>query len=143
MIQADLNAIGINVNIVSLDQATLKSECQAGDQQMFLWRWNVLDRLDEIYTELFKTGFASNYHHYSDQYVDDMAVKILTEKDQDARLTESVDMQKYLAEECPQVPLYVANLIIAYRNGLTGTYFFGGGNHNWNHAYIDLSAAKK
>lgn len=142
MIQADLKAIGINVNIVSLDQATLKSECQAGDQQMFLWRWNVIDRLDEVYTELFKTGFASNYHHFSDSYVDEMGAKILAEKDEDARYTESVDLQKYLAEECPQVPLYVANLIIAYNKGLQGTYLFGGGNHVWTHAYVDLSAAK-
>ncbi len=136
IIQANLAAIGINVNIVSLDQATLKSECQAGNQQMFLWRWNVIDRLDEVYTELFATGVASNYHHFSDPHVDEMAIEILTQKDSDLRMTESIDLQKYLAEECPQVPLYVANLIIAYRNGLTGTYLFGGGNHYWAHAYI-------
>lgn len=138
MIQSDLAAIGIAVNIVSLDQATLKSECQAGNQQMFLWRWNVIDRLDEIYTELFSSNVASNYHHYSDTYVDEMAVKILTEKDTDQRYTASVELQKYLAEECPQVPLYVANLVIAYRNGLQGTYLFGGGNHKWYNAYVDL-----
>ena len=139
MIQSDLSAIGINVNIVSLDQATLKSQCQAGDQQIFLWRWNVIDRLDEVYTELFKTGFASNYHHYSDPYVDEMGAKILTEKDKDTRYKESVELQKYLAEECPQVPLYVANLVIAYRNGLKGTYLFGGGNHVWTHAYVETA----
>ncbi|MEA4964978.1 MAG: ABC transporter substrate-binding protein [Oscillospiraceae bacterium] len=139
MIQSDLAAIGITVNIVSLDQATLKSECSTGNQQCFLWRWNVLDRLDEVYTELFTTDFSSNYHHFSDEYVDTMAKTILTEKDKDKRYDESVELQKYLAEECPQVPLYVANLVIAYRTGLTGTYLFGGGNHKWNHAYIDLS----
>jgi len=138
IIQANLAAIGINVNIVSLDQATLKSECQAGNHQIFLWRWNVLDRLDEIYTELFKTGFATNYHHFSSEYMDDMAVEILTQKDEETRLQESIEVQKYLAEECPQVPLYVANLVIAWRNGIQNTYLFGGGNHFWAHAYIDL-----
>ena len=136
IIQANLAVIGINVNIVSLDQATLKSECQAGNHQIFLWRWNVLDRVDEVYTELFTTDFASNYHHFSDPYMDEMAVEVLTQKDPDKRLEESIEVQKFLAEECPQVPLYVANLIIAYRNGLEGTYFFGGGNHFWAHAYI-------
>ncbi|MBQ8973730.1 MAG: ABC transporter substrate-binding protein [Clostridia bacterium] len=140
IIQANLAVIGINVNIVSLDQATLKSECQAGNHQIFLWRWNVLDRLDEVYSELFSTGFATNYHHFSDPYVDEMAVEILTQKDESIRYDESVELQKYLAEESPQVPLYVANLVIAYRNGLSETYLFGGGNHNWAHAYIDLSA---
>ena len=140
IIQANLAVIGINVNIVSLDQATLKTECQAGNHQIFLWRWNVLDRLDEVYSELFSTGYGSNYHHFSDPHVDEMAVEILTQKDSDVRMQESIDLQKYLAEECPQVPLYVANLVIAYRNGLEGTYLFGGGNHFWPHAYINLDA---
>ena len=65
-----------------------------------------------------------------------MAYDILTIKDQDERNAKSIELQKYLAEEAPQVPLYVADLVIAYRDGLTGTYFFGGGNHVWSHAYV-------
>jgi peptide/nickel transport system substrate-binding protein len=141
IIQADLAAIGITVKIVSLDQATLKSECQAGSQQLFLWRWNVIDRLSEVFADLYTTDSASNYHHFSDSYVDEMAAKITAEKDQDTRMKESVELQKYLAEATPQVPLYVANLVIAYKKGLTGTYLFGGGNHDWSHAYVDLSAS--
>lgn len=137
IIQANLAAIGINVNIVSLDQATLKAECQAGSHQMFLWRWNVTTRLDEIYSELFRSGFATNYHHFYTDYMDNMAVEILTQKDQDKRMEESIEVQKYLADECPQVPLYVANLVIAYRNGLKGSYLYGGGNHYWVHAYVE------
>lgn len=139
VIQGCLAQIGVNVNIVSLDQATLKTECQAGNQQMFLWRWNVVARLDEIYTELFTTDYPSNYHHFSSEYMDKMAVEILTQKDADLRYDESVEVQKYLAEECPQVPFYTADLVIAFKNGLRGTYLFGGGNHRWTHAYVLLS----
>ena len=60
----------------------------------------------------------------------------LRDRDAAERTAKSVELQKYLAEECPQVPLYVADLVIAYRNGLSGTYFFGGGNHVWTHAYV-------
>ena len=136
LIQNNLKEIGITVNIVSLDQATLKAECQSGNQQLFLWRWNVLDRLSEIYDELFGTGYASNYHHFSDEKVDAMSYEILTLKDPAERESKSIELQKYLAEEVPQVPLYVADLVIAYRAGLTGTYLFGGGNHIWTHAYV-------
>lgn len=136
VIQACLAQIGINVNIVSYDQATHKSECQAGNHQMFLWRWNVIGRVDEVYTELFTTDFPSNYHHFSTEYMDEMAMKVLTEKDPEVRLQSSIEVQKYLAEECPQVPFYTANLVIAFRNGLEGTYLFGGGNHCWAHGYI-------
>jgi len=136
LIQNNLKEIGINVEIVSLDQATLKAECQAGSHQIFLWRWNVIDRLSEIYEELFCTGYATNYHHFYDEAVDAMAYEVQTIKDPAEREAKSIELQKYLAEECPQVPLYVADLVIAYRNGLTGTYLFGGGNHVWTHAYV-------
>ena len=65
-----------------------------------------------------------------------MCVQILTEKDRDTREQLSIEMQEYLVEACPQVPLYVADLVIAYREGLTGQYLFGGGNHNWSWAYV-------
>ena len=136
MIQQYLSVIGIQVEIVTRDEATLKADCQAGEHDLFLWRWNVIDRLDEIYTELFSTDYATNYHQYSDPWVDEMCVKILTEKDRDTREQLSIEMQEYLVEACPQVPLYVADLVIAYREGLTGQYLFGGGNHNWSWAYV-------
>ncbi len=136
MIQQYLAEIGITVNIVTVDETTLRSACQAGEHDLFLWRWNVIDRLDEIYTELFTTDYSTNYHHYSDEYVDEMAVLVLTEPDRDTRYDLSVELQEYLVEACPQVPLYVADLVIAYREGLTGTYLFGGGNHNWSWAYV-------
>ena len=136
IIQANLKEIGINVEIVSLDQATLKTACKDGDQEMFLWRWNVVDRLGEIFNELFCSGYASNFHHFYDPEVDAAANQIMIEKDPEARVQESIELQKYLAEACPQVPMYVADLVIAYRDGLTGTYLFGGGNHVWTHAYV-------
>ena len=65
-----------------------------------------------------------------------MAKKILSEKDRDLRNDLSVELQEYLVNAAPQVPLYVADLVIAYRTGLQGTYLFGGGNHNWSTAYV-------
>ena len=141
IIKQNVEAIGIGVNIVTFDEATLKSECQSGNQQMFLWRWNVIDRLDEIYTELFSTDYATNYHQYSDPFVDDMAKKVLTEKDKDTRYDLSVELQEYLVNACPQVPLYVADLVIAYDKNLQGQYLFGGGNHNWSWAYVSTNSA--
>lgn len=138
IIQANLAEIGITVNIQSFDEATLKTECQSGNQDMFLWRWNVITRLDETYRELFYTDYPTNYHHLSDSYVDEMTDKILVEKDTDARMQESHELQQYMAEIVPQVPLYVPDLVIAYNKNLKGTYLFGGGNHVWSHAYVSL-----
>ena len=64
--------------------------------------------------------------------IDDVA----TLKDQKKRMETGIELQKYLVDQCPQVPLYIANLVIAYNKDLKGTYFYGGGNHAWSHAYI-------
>ncbi|HRR40431.1 MAG TPA: ABC transporter substrate-binding protein, partial [Syntrophales bacterium] len=136
IIQANLKDIGINVAIKSMDQATLKTECAKGHQQMFLWRWNIGARVDETYRELFYTDFPTNYHQLKDKYVDQMTDKILTEKDQAKRLQYSIDLQNYLVELVPQVPLYVPDLVIAFNKGLKGAYLTGGGAHNWSRAYI-------
>ncbi len=146
IVQANLKEIGINVDIKSMDQATLKSECAAGHQQMFLWRWNIGARVDETYRELFYTGFSTNYAQLSDPVVDDLADKVLTEMDQDQRLQYSYDYQNYMVEQVYQVPLYVPDLVIAFANGLVvadsydapGVQLVGGGNHNWARAYVEL-----
>ena len=137
IIQANLKAIGINVSIKSMDQATLKSECAKGHQQMFLWRWNIGARVDETYRELFYTDFPTNYHHLSDSYVDEMADRVLTTKDPEARLKASYELQNYFVELVPQVPLYVPDLVIAFNKNLRGAQIFGGGNHDWSLAYIE------
>ena len=79
---------------------------------------------------------GSNYHHYSDKHADELVDLVATEKDADKRMADGIELQKYLVNACPQVPLYIANLVIAYNKNLMGEYLFGGGNHDWSHAYI-------
>ena len=145
IVQANLKEIGINVEIKSMDQATLKSECAAGHQQMFLWRWNIGARVDETYRELFYTGFPTNYAQLSDPVIDDLADKVLTEMDPDKRLQYNYDYQNYMVEKVYQIPLYVPDLVIAFNKGLVvseigdmpGVILAGGGNHDWSRAYVE------
>ena len=136
VIQDNLAQIGITVNLEPMETATLKAACVDGSQELFLWRWNEDSKVDFVYRDLFYTGSGSNYHHYSDTHADELIDKVATEKDQDERMKAGVELQEYLVDACPQVPLYIANLVIAYNKNLQGQYFYGGGNHNWSHAYI-------
>ncbi len=136
VIQANLKEIGIDVAIQTVDDATLKSTCKTGTQELYLWRWNEDSKVDFVYRDLFYTGSGSNYHHYSDPYADKLIDSVATEKDQEKRMADGIELQKYLVNACPQVPLYIANLVIAYNKDLRGEYLFGGGNHDWSHAYI-------
>ncbi len=136
VVQANLKEIGIDVVIQTVDDATLKANCKSGTQELYLWRWNEDSKVDFVYRDLFYTGSGSNYHHYSDKHADELVDLVATEKDQDKRMQDGIELQKYLVEACPQVPLYIANLVIAYNKNLKGEYLFGGGNHDWSHAYI-------
>lgn len=136
VIQANLAQIGITVTLNPMEDATLKQTCVDGDQELYLWRWNEDSKVDFVYRDLFYTGSSSNYHHYSDAHADELIDIVATEKDQDVRMKAGIELQEYLVNACPQVPLYIANLVIAYNKNLQGQYFYGGGNHNWSHAYI-------
>ena len=136
IIQANLADIGITVTLEPMETATLKSACVDGSQELFLWRWNEDSKVDFVYRDLFYTGSGSNYHHYGDAKADEMIDIVATEKDADKRLEAAQELQTYLVDACPQVPLYIANLVVAYNKDLQGQYFYGGGNHDWRHAYI-------
>lgn len=136
VIQANLAAIGVNVTLEPMETATLRSACADGSQELFLWRWNEDSKVDFVYRDLFYTGSGSNYHHYSDTKADELVDQVATEKDQTKRLEYAQELQEYLVDACPQVPLYIANLVVAYNKNLQGQYFYGGGNHDWRHAYV-------
>ena len=136
VIQANLAAIGVEATLEPMETATLKSACVDGSQELFLWRWNEDSKVDFVYRDLFYTDSGSNYHHYSDSKVDGLVDTVATEKDPEKRLAAAQELQEYLVDACPQVPPYIANLVIAYNKNLQGQYLFGGGNHDWRHAYI-------
>lgn len=136
VIQANLAEIGVNVTLEPMETATLRSACADGSQELFLWRWNEDSKVDFVYRDLFYTGSGSNYHHYSDPKADELVDLVATEKDQEKRLAYAQELQEYLVNACPQVPLYIANLVVAYNKNLQGQYFYGGGNHDWRHAYV-------
>jgi peptide/nickel transport system substrate-binding protein len=138
VIQDNLKQIGIDVIIDVVEDATLKEICTKGEQELFLWRWNEDQKVDWVYNDLFATGSPYNYHHYSNPVADDLIYKVRTERDQEQRYQYGVELQELLVDDCAQVPLYIANLVIAYNKGLRGQYLFGGGNHDWSRAYIEL-----
>lgn len=136
VIQYNLKVIGINVEIKTMEDATLKATCKAGTQDMFLWRWNETFRPDCVYRDLFYTISGSNFHHYSDKAADVLVDKVLQDKDTNQRMKDSIELQTYLVNACPQVPLYIANLVIAYNKNLVMPFFRSGGDHEWFNAYI-------
>ena len=138
VIRENLKAVGVNVEIEVDTDAHLKERCGKGDQELYLWRWNEDQKIDWVYGDLYRSDSPFNYHHYKSKAADVLIEKVRIEKDERRRYKYGVELQTMLVNDCPQVPLYVANLILAYNAGLKGEYFFGGGNHDWSRAYIEI-----
>lgn len=137
VIQTNLKKIGIEVELIKMEDADLKTACEEGTQQMFLWRWNEDSKIDFVYRHLFYTDSINNYFHFSDPKVDQWIDQLDAEKNEAKRLELSKELQTYLVDSCAEVPLYSANLVIAYKKELKGLYLYRGGNHIWAHAYLE------
>lgn len=62
--------------------------------------------------------------------------RVLKDKGTAQRTSDSKELQTYLVNACPQVPLYIANLVIAYNKDLVMPFFRSGGDHEWFNAYV-------
>ena len=139
VIRDNLQKIGIQVKINVCSEAELKDRCAKGEQELYIWRWNEDQKIDWVYGDLYRSNSPYNYHHYKNERADKLIEKVRTEKDEPIRYSYGIELQTLLVHDCPQVPLYVANLVIAYNSGLRDEYLFGGGNHDWSHAYIEIN----
>lgn len=137
VIEVNLKKIGIETELVKMDDAELKEACEQGNQQMFLWRWNEDSKVDFVYRHLFYTDSINNYFHYSDPQTDQWIDQVDSERDETKRLNASRELQKVLVHSCAEIPLYTSDLVIAYQKNLKGQYFYSGGNHIWAHAYLE------
>lgn len=137
IIQENLREIGIEVSLCPMEYKDLAKTCEQGEQELFLWHCNEDKKTDNVYRDLFYTDSPNNYCHYSDARVDELTDVVAVEIEEEARLEASRELQTYLVEACPQVPLYSANLLIAYHQNLRGQNLFGNGSHYWAHAYLE------
>ena len=126
LIQAQLGEIGITVDINMYDWGAFTEAVNRGDEDIFIMGWaNRSGDPDYSITPLFHSssiGF-NNGCYIEDAKLDEMIDSAKSEMDSDARMQEYKDIQTYLKELSPMVPLYYSETTSARRADLQGFEF--------------------
>ncbi|MEA5059604.1 MAG: ABC transporter substrate-binding protein [Candidatus Pelethousia sp.] len=149
VLQADLAKVGINLNLTKLETAALKGILNdaALDYEMCLYQWTDADGTDftvrNMYGSYEEDGTlkknGSNRSVLKDPVLNDMIDAALIEQDTAKREQMYHDIEAYLYEICPIVPICTSMINIGIKKGLTGAKWIGTAKHDYR--YICLPEA--
>ncbi|MEA2583829.1 MAG: peptide/nickel transport system substrate-binding protein [Thermomicrobiales bacterium] len=114
LIQADLDAVGIKANLVSLEDAEFFAQIGAGKAPAFLndWTWDNGDP-DNIMFPLFASPRAETRLGYKNERVIELVVQAQTEKDPQVRTQLYLEAQKLILTDA-------INVILGYPDRIMG-----------------------
>ncbi len=120
VIAAQLEPIGIDVEIQSEDFATWLDGQSQGDFDAFMLGW--LGNIDpyDFYHSQHITDGANNYHGYSNADLDELLNAAATETDMDARKQLYDDAAKIIVDDVSYLYLYNPDVVHAWVAGLEG-----------------------
>ena len=104
LIQQNLKAIGLKVKIQKMDFPTLMTHNKNGDFTIMLM--GVSSQEDPDYQAYYQYKSLSNFTKANDPKLTGMFEKAAYEKDSAKRIAQYKEIQKYLAETLPNIPLY-------------------------------------
>jgi peptide/nickel transport system substrate-binding protein len=120
VIASQLEPIGIDVQIETLDFATWLDRQGQGDFDAFFLGW--LGNLDPAayYQEQHQTGGPNNYQGYSNPQVDQLLQQGATETDEDARKQVYDQAAQVIVDDVSYLYLYNPDVVQAWAPGLSG-----------------------
>jgi peptide/nickel transport system substrate-binding protein len=120
VIASELEPIGINVEVETLDFATWLDREDQGEFDAFMLSW--LGNIDpaDFYEQQHITDGSSNYQGYSNPQVDQLLTQAATEVDQDARKALYDQAAKLIVDDVSYLYLYNPDVVQAWAPGLKG-----------------------
>lgn len=120
-IQANLQQLGVNVQIQQLSYATYNQLEQGGKLQLWVDDW--ISWVNDPFYHLswiVDSTSPSNYTHYKNATVDQLISKYTLAPNNAARTKASDQVQKMLAQDVPLIYLYQPNFNVAMRSNVKG-----------------------
>lgn len=146
ILQDDLAQVGINLELIKMETAALKATLNdaALDYDLCLYQWTDADGTDftvrNMYGSYEKDGKlvknGSNRGNVKDATLNKMIDDALVELNPAVREKMYHDIEAYLYELCPIVPVSTSMINVAVKNGLTGVKWIGTAKHDYR--YIAL-----
>ncbi|MGY1742202.1 MULTISPECIES: ABC transporter substrate-binding protein [unclassified Blastococcus] len=120
VIAAQLEPIGVNVEIEEEDLATWLDREAQGDMDSFLFSWiGNIDPADFYEQQHLSTG-TSNYQGYSNPQVDDLLTRAATEPDQATRKDLYDQAARIIVDDVSYLYLFNPDVVQAWAPGLSG-----------------------
>lgn len=126
-VQANLAALGIEIKMEKIAQATFRERLGKGDFEIAVGNWSP-DFADpymfmNFWFDSKKQGMAGNRAFYSNGKVDDLIRKSASETVQASRIKLYKQAQDIVVQDAPYVYLYQKNSQIALRDSVSGFVF--------------------
>jgi peptide/nickel transport system substrate-binding protein len=120
VIASELEPIGINVKVETLDFATWLDREDKGEFDAFMLSW--LGNIDpaDFYEQQHITKGSSNYQGYSNPKVDELLTQAATEVDQDKRKELYDEASTMIVDDVSYLYLYNPDVVQAWTPGLKG-----------------------
>lgn len=121
VIQQDLKAAGINVELVGMDSNALSQKLKKVQTDFDMYLNGYIMGIDpDTFNSLFVTGDPSNYMHYSNTEVDNLFKQGRVEKDQSKRKQVYQQIQKLIADDAVFYPITENKRILVISSNVDG-----------------------
>jgi len=135
VIQQQLQAAGIELQVRSAEFATFYSDITKGAFQMYMLRWIGANEDPDIFRYTSATSsfppHGANRGRYSNARVDELLRDANAETDQDARRKMYVEAQQILTADLPWIPLWYPNNEVVHSTRLTDVKIDAGGSFDF------------
>lgn len=123
VIQSQLEPLGINVTVNTVESGQQTERRNNGDFDGIVTGFSGTIDPDERVTQTFVTGGGTNYVHFSDDIVDDLAAQARSTSDRDRRAELYRQLQLRVAEVGPMAFIYNYHFVDALRADVKGYTF--------------------
>ena len=131
-----LKQIGITMKITQCDTAAMRSAIKDKSYDICGYNWSNSLAPDMSCSDLFATGKGDNNSHFSEPWFDETAQKALATSDVNERAELYHEMQKFVMERAPLIPLYYENMYIAVDNKLENFALDNCNLNDYTYCYI-------
>lgn len=131
VVQANLNAIGVQMEVKSMESGALYEDAQKGNLDACYIGWGSLADPGTTYDGIFYSSGASNYAHYNNPTVDALIDDARSNTDPNAVAKDHQTVLQTLNDDAMWVPLYTKQYIIGYHKDLQGVHNSAIGLHNF------------
>ena len=131
VVQANLDAIGVKMEVKSMDSGALYDDAKKGNLDACYIGWGSLADPGTTYDGIFYSTGASNYSHYNNPTVDALIDDARSNTDPSAVANDHQTVLQTLNDDAMWVPLYTKQYIIGYHKDLQGVHNSAIGLHNF------------